>query len=88
MEKRQEKNICECEKCLILSLCSFLSAPVLKATVSFQSRDMKSVLGGRERGCGRWRGVKIGEDKMECQTRLHYYWLFMDQTQAGLVLWD
>lgn len=35
-----------------------------------------------------WRGVEIGEDKMECHTRLHYYLLFMDQTQAGLVSWD
>lgn len=46
------------------------------------------------RGGGGWGGgsggevQKIGEDKMECQTRLHYYLLFMDQTQAGLVLWD
>lgn len=42
-------------------------------------------------GCGGWRwggGVKIGEDKMECQTWLHYYQLFMDQTEAALALWD
>lgn len=30
------------------------------------------------------RGVKIGEDKMECQTQLHYYRLFMDQRRAAL----
>lgn len=80
--KETGNYVCEWEKYLILTICSRLSAPILQAAVSFQSRDMKSVLEGG--WGGQWRGVKIGEDKMECQTWLHYYRLFMDQT---LLLW-
>ena len=38
------------KKYLILPLRSLVTAPILKATVSFQSRDMKSMLGEGEGG--------------------------------------
>lgn len=48
--KRREQMSVGAKKYFILLLRSLVTAPIVKATVSFQSRDMKSVLGEGEGG--------------------------------------
>lgn len=49
MKRREQMSVGE-KKYFILPLLSLVTAPILKATVSFQGRDMKSVLGEGEGG--------------------------------------
>lgn len=49
MKRREQMSVGE-KKYFILPLRSLVTAPILKATVSFQGRDMKSVLGEGEGG--------------------------------------